>query len=139
MKKIVRNKGYIISHIYEDDELQVILATRSSREITKNMSRVKSSNIYSQTINVNDPDGKVGDVYIRFHKNGKPTDTYVYYDVPVKLYRRWLSASSKGSFFWHNMRHNFWYTKLTGDKYGKLKNSINHYQPRDFDKYKKDY
>lgn len=141
MNITVKKKNAVVKSQYllDNKNLSTIIASLSTKEIVKNMKRVKSSNIYSQTINVHDPENKVGDVYIRFHKNGVPTWTYVYYDVPIKLYRKWLAAPSKGSFFWHNMRHNFYYTKLDGDKYGKLKNSINHYQPRNFDKYKKDY
>nr|DAJ50837.1 MAG TPA: KTSC domain [Caudoviricetes sp.] len=105
---------------------QVILAAISTRDLSKNLVRVKSSNIWAYTINVKDRKAKTGDVLCQFKgKNGGPGDIYMYFDVPVSLWRKWLAATSKGSFFWRYIRNNFWYRKLTGDKKGKLKNAIN--------------
>lgn len=103
----------------------VITASISSREITRNMIRVKSSNIWSYTINVRSNNDKTGDVYVQF-KDGKggPGDVYVYYDVPIDVYRRWHSASSKGHFHWRYIRNKYKYSKLTGDKRTKLKNGV---------------
>lgn len=104
----------------------VIMASVSSREITKNMVRVKSSNIWSYTINIRKAKDKTGDVYVQFKgKNGGPDDIYVYYDVPVVIYRRWHSSTSKGHFFWQYIRNNYTYAKLTGDKRTKLRNGVN--------------
>lgn len=104
----------------------VISAGISSKDITRDMVRVRSSNIWSYKINIKKHGDKYGDVYVQFKgRNGGPDDIYVYYDVPVKVYRRWVSAPSKGHYFWQYIRNNFQYSKLTGDKRGKLKNAIN--------------
>lgn len=109
-----------------DYRQQVILAAISSRDLSKNLVRVKSSNVWAYTINVKDADAKVGDVLCQFKgNNGGPGDIYMYFDVPVTLWRRWLGAPSKGHFFWQYIRNTFYYRKLTGDKKGKLKNAIN--------------
>lgn len=110
---------------------------RSSKEIVRDMKRVKSSNIYSYTMELSNKNPKVGNVYVQFHTDGKPNDIYVYYDVPVNVYRRWHTASSKGSYFWAYIRNIYKYSKLTGDKLGKLRNAINHYQPLNYDQQKK--
>ena len=98
----------------------------SSRDISKSMVRVKSSNIWSYTINIKDAKQKVGDVYVQFKsQNGGPQDVYVYYDVPIALWRKWITAPSKGHFFWQFIRNNFLYRKLTGDKRTHLRNGLN--------------
>lgn len=103
-----------------------ILASISSRDITKSMVRTKSSNIWSYAINVKDTEKDIGDVYVQFKgPRGGPGDIYVLYDVPTRLYRKWMSAPSKGHFYWKYFRNNFRYSKLTGDKRGKLKNAVN--------------
>lgn len=103
-----------------------ILAGRSTRDIMRDMVRVKSSNVWAYAMNVKNHKDKYGDVYVQFKdKNGGPGDVYVYYDVPVLTYRRWHSASSKGHYFWRYIRNYFRYSKLTGDKRGKLPNAIN--------------
>lgn len=115
----------IIASILSSSTL--ILAGISSRDITKSMVRVKSSNIWSYTINIKDNKSKVGDVYVQFKgKRGGPGDVYVLYDVPVSVYRKWHSAPSKGHYYWQYLRNNYYYSKLTGDKRGKLRNAINH-------------
>lgn len=104
-----------------------IFAAISSRKLTENMVRVRSSNIWAYKINIRDAKDDVGDVYVQFKgKNGGPDDIYVYYDVPVRVYRQWIASPSKGHYFWVKIRNNFFYSKLTGDKRGKLKNAINH-------------
>ena len=106
---------------------QAITAAMSSRDITKDMVRVKSSNMWSYKINIKNNGDDLGDVYVQFKdKNGGPGDIYVYYDVPVKIYQRWVGTTSKGHFFWRYVRDRFYYSKLTGDKRGKLRNAINH-------------
>lgn len=103
-----------------------IEAASNSRDISKNLVRVRSSNIWAYGIDIRDRKSGVGDVYIQFKgKNGGPDDIYVYFDVPVNLWRKFIAAPSKGHFFWMNIRNNFWYRKLTGDKRTKLKNGIN--------------
>lgn len=111
---------------YTSKRQQVILAAISSRDLSKNLVRVKSSNLWAYTINLKDNKSKTGDVLCQFKgKNGGPGDIYMYFDVPVTLWRKWLAAPSKGAFFWRYIRNNFWYRKLTGNKRGVLKNAIN--------------
>lgn len=111
---------------YTDKRQQVILAAISSRDLSKNLVRVKSSNIWAYTINIKDNKSKVGDVLCQFKgKNGGPGDIYMYFDVPVRLWQKWLAAPSKGHFFWEYIRNNFYYRKLTGNKKGVLRNAIN--------------
>ena len=108
-----------------------IFASMSAREITKNMVRVKSSNIWSYGINLRRTQDKTGDVYVQFkNSNGGAGDIYVYYEVPIVIYRRWLGASSKGHFFHQYIRNNYVFAKLTGDKRTKLKGGVNSPQGR---------
>lgn len=111
--------------ICDKNYTQAILAAKpSSRDMSKNLVRVKSSNLWSYGITMKDK--KVGDVVIQFKgKNGGPGDVYLYYDVPVKVWQGFLGAPSKGHYFWVNIRNNYWYRKLTGDKKGRLKNAVN--------------
>lgn len=106
---------------------QAIQAAISSKDLTKNMVRVKSSNIWAYGINVRNRKDRVGDVVVQFKdsKYGGAGDIYIYYDVPVTTYRSWMSAPSKGHYFWVKIRNYFKYSKLTGDKRGKLKNAVN--------------
>lgn len=104
----------------------IIQAAITSKDITKNLIRVKSSNVWAFNINMKSRKDKTGDVYVQFKsKYGGPGDIYVLYDVPFVIYRKWISAPSKGHFYWKYLRNNFMYSKLTGDKKGKLKNAIN--------------
>ena len=112
-------------NIFDKSELDSILAA-SSRDLTKNLVRVKSSNIWSYGINIKNAGDRTGDVIVQFKaKNGGPGDIYMYFDVPVQVYRRWVNATSKGHYFWVNIRNNYRYRKLTGDKRGKLPNAVN--------------
>lgn len=105
-------------------ELSNIFAA-SSRDITKDMVRVKSSNVWS--IKYNAQDNRIGDVYVQFKGvNGQPDDIYVYYDVPNRIYRQIVSAPSKGHSVWQLLRNKFKYAKLTGDKRTHLPNGINY-------------
>lgn len=122
---------------YTSEESQAILAARLNRtqeknkkqrtkDATRNMVRVKSSNVWSYSINIKSAGDNVGDVYVQFKdKHGGPGDIYVYYDVPVKLWRKFITAPSKGNFVWRYLRNNFWYSRLTGNKRGVLPNAIN--------------
>jgi hypothetical protein len=116
----------------EVDTLQGIFAAkfnkqdkkRSSKDITKDLIRVKSSNLWSYIFQPRD--NNIGTLYIQFKgRGGGPGDVYAYYDVPSKLWRRFVSAQSKGHFFWEFIRNVFKYSKLTGDKRAKLANGIN--------------
>lgn len=125
---------YFCSSIYRDtiiasilSDKEPILASISARDITKSMVRTKSSNIWSYTINVKSQGDTAGDVYVQFKgPRGGPGDVYVLYDVPIKVYKQFISAPSKGHAYWKLLRNNYYYSKLTGDKKGKLKNAINH-------------
>lgn len=101
---------------------------KSSFNFSKDLIRVKrSSNVWAYGVQVSNENRKVGNIYVQFKgKNGGPGDVYVYYDVPVQLWRRFLSAPSCGHFVYKYLRNNFLYSKLTGDKRGKLKNAVNH-------------
>ena len=128
MKRIIRFPE-LYSTMFCGTEVrhEVITAAVNTRDITKNMVRCKSSNVWSRTVNVREYGDSNGDVYVQFkNEQGGPGDIYVLYDVPVRLYRRWLTAPSVGHFYWTYLRNNFRYSKLTGDKRGKLKNAINH-------------
>lgn len=104
-----------------------IMAAISSKDISQQMVRVKSSNVWAYAMNVPDKKNTTGTLYVQFKgTHGGPRDIYAYYDVPVVLYRRWQSAPSKGAFFWRYIRNYYLYSKLTGDKRGKLKNAVNH-------------
>lgn len=101
-------------------------ASTSLRDLTKNMVRVRSSNVWGYNIDIKDRKSGVGDVIVQFKgKRGGPEDIYIYYDVPVTVYRKWITAPSKGHYFWMFIRNNYKYSKLTGDRRGKLKNAVN--------------
>ena len=103
-----------------------ITASVTAKEITRNLARVKSSNVWARTINVKNYSDKVGDVYVQFKGDrGGPGDIYVYFDVPVIIYRRWLSAPSVGHYFWQYIRGKYTFAKLTGDKRTKQKGGVN--------------
>lgn len=98
---------------------------KSSRDFSENLVRVKSSNIWSYGY-----DAELGrnsaNLYVQFKgKTGGPGDVYLYFDVPIKIWRKFVTSPSKGHFFWRYIRNNFRYRKLTGDKRGKLPNAIN--------------
>ena len=112
--------------ICDPSDRQSITAAISSRDITKNMVRVKSSNLWSYAINQRNTQDRTGDVYVQFKgRNGGPGDVYVFYDVPVNIYKRWAGASSKGHYFWQYIRGKFRFAKLTGDKRTKQKGGVN--------------
>lgn len=127
----ITHNDIFASVIYRGTELRSIFAAkkdrRSSRDITQNLVRVKSSNVWSYGVEISNSDVNIGDVYIQFKgKNGGPTGgLYKYYDVPVSLWRKFVSAPSKGHFVWKYLRNNFLYSKLDGDKRGKLPNAVN--------------
>lgn len=111
---------------------QAVLAAINTRNLANNLSRVHSSNVWAYGIDVQNRKDKTGDVIVQFKaKNGGAGDIYIYYDVPKTIFNRWLTAPSKGHYFWVYIRNNFNYSKLTGDKIGKLKNAINHYGEAD--------
>lgn len=98
---------------------------KSSRKASQNLIRVKSSNVWAYSYDIELGRNK-GYLYVQFkNKNGGPGDVYQYFEFPVKLWKKFVTAPSKGHFFWRYVRNNFRYRKLTGDKRGKLINAIN--------------
>lgn len=99
----------------------------SSRDITDRLVRCRSSNVWAYAYdNSADPKGRVGDVYVQFkNAHGGAGDIYRYYDVPLYIYKKFISGPSKGHSVWQYLRNTYRYSKLTGDKRGKLKNAVN--------------
>ena len=105
-----------------------ITAAINTKDLTSDIIRCKSSNIWGYKFNVRKQGDKVGDLIMQFKgsQGGPNGGTYIYYDVPVAVYRRLQSANSKGHFFWVYIRNNYKYSKLDGNKHGVLPNAINH-------------
>lgn len=104
---------------------RTILCT-TTKELTSKLSKVKSSNVWAYGIDVKHNGDETGDVIVQFKaRNGGPGDIYIYYDVPIRVYQRWVSAPSKGHYFWQYIRDRFNYSKLTGDRKGKLAGAVN--------------
>lgn len=105
-----------------------ITAAISSKDISKSMVRVKSSNVWAYNINVRKNGDTTGDIYVQFkNERGGPGDVYVYYNCPIRTYKKLVSAPSKGHAVWQYLRKpRVPYSKLTGDKRGKLPHAINH-------------
>lgn len=98
---------------------------KSSREVSRNLVRVKSSNIWSYGVQT-ELGKNTCDLYVQFkNPTGGPGDVYQYFDFPIRTWKKFITAPSKGHFFWKYVRNNFRYRKLTGDKRGKLPNAIN--------------
>lgn len=98
---------------------------RDSRQITDHMVRCKSSNVWGYAFDIQE-DSNEGTLYVQFKSDkGGPGDIYRYYEVPLRIYQRFLSSPSKGHAHWKYIRNNYKYSKLTGDKRGKLKNAVN--------------
>lgn len=109
-----------------DNNSSIIQAAINTRDLAKNLVRVRSSNVWSIGIDIRDKKDKTGTVIAQFkNKYGGPGDIYAYWDVPVIVYRKWITAPSKGHYFWQYLRNNYSYSKLTGTKKGVLPNAIN--------------
>lgn len=110
------------------NSLQKITAAINTQNLADQLFRVKSSNVWAYRLFMRSRKDKTGDLIVQFKdKNGGGGNVYIYYDVPFTLFRRWQATQSKGHFFWKHIRNYFKYSKLTGDKIGKLPNAINHY------------
>lgn len=100
------------------------ISAASSRDIAKKMIRVSSSNVWA--IGFQPGAKNLGKLIVQFKgKTGGPGDVYLYYDVPVTIYRRLVVAPSKGHAFWVYIRNRYHYSKLTGDKRAKTPLGIN--------------
>ena len=98
---------------------------QSSRDVSRNLVRVKSSNIWSYGVQT-ELGTNTCDLYVQFkNPSGGPGDVYQYFDFPIRAWKKFITAPSKGHFFWKYVRNNYRYRKLTGDKRGKLPNAIN--------------
>lgn len=105
---------------------QNIMAAINTSDLSSRLFRVKSSNVWAYRLFMRDRHDKTGDLIVQFKdRNGGPGDVYQYYDVPFTLFRKWQATTSKGHFFWKYIRNYYKYSKLTGDKRGKLKNAVN--------------
>ena len=114
--------------LIDPDDLSAVMAAINTKNLAQNLVRVKSSNVWAYGLNIKDRKDKTGDLIVQFKdKNGGPGSVYIYYDFPSALYKKWQSAPSKGHFFWVYIRNNYRYSKLSGDRIGKLPNAINHY------------
>ena len=95
----------------------------TTQDFVEKLRRVKSSNVWSYAFQPKDD--KVGDMLMQFKKkDGGPGDIYIYYNVPSRIWQRFVAAPSKGHFMWQFIRNVFTYAKLTGDKRTKLPNGI---------------
>lgn len=98
---------------------------RKSKDVTDAMQRVKSSNVWAYAYNIESGEN-IGTLYVQFKNiKGGPGDIYEYIAVPLKAWRKFITAPSKGHYFWKAIRNKFKYRKLTGDKKGKLPNAVN--------------
>lgn len=105
-----------------------IMAAINTKNLAQNLVRVRSSNVWAIGFNVKNKGDNVGDMVMQFkNKNGGAGDLYIYYDIPIKVYRRLLNAPSVGHEFWVSVRNNYKYSKLTGNKRGVLPNAINNW------------
>ena len=128
--KITRTTSYpdiIFAEFYPSEiRNDVILCAINTRDLSKNMVRVRSSNMWGYSMNIRKNGDRVGDLLVQFKgKEGGPGDIYILYDVPITLFRKFVSAPSKGHFYYQHFRNNFYYSKLTGSKKGMLPNAIN--------------
>ncbi len=113
---------YFINYTFDK---RAINCSISSKDLIKQLTRVKSSNLWGLAIDSTSK-SKTGNMIIQFKgKNGGPGDIYMYFDVPFLVYRRFQSAPSKGHYFWQYIRNNYKYRKLTGNKRGVLPNAVN--------------
>ena len=123
MYSILENIAYTST-----SDRQSVLAAINTRNLADNLVRCKSSNVWAYGMNIKDKKDKTGDLLMQFKdKNGGPSDLYIYYDVPVVIYRRLQSTPSIGHFFWLNIRNNYRYSKLSGDRHGVLPNAVNNW------------
>lgn len=98
---------------------------KTSRQVTDHMLRCRSSNIWGYAYDIQDGED-TGTLYVQFkNDSGGAGDIYRYYEVPFKIYRKLVASPSKGHAHWKYIRHKYQYSKLTGDKIGKLKNAVN--------------
>lgn len=129
MKRVIISsvqKYQIYASCMCDKDSCIIQAAINTRDLAKNLVRVRSSNVWSIGIDIRDRKDKTGNVLVQFkNANGGPGDIYMLYDVPIPVYRKWVTAPSKGNYYWRYLRNNYLYAKLTGNRKGVLPNAVN--------------
>jgi hypothetical protein len=127
-RNIINVIEYIESSLNVGTHKIPITAAINTKNLAQNLVRVRSSNVWAIGFNVRKKGDKTGDLIMQFKdKNGGGGHLYIFYNVPIIVYRRMQSAPSIGHFFWVNVRNNFTYSKLTGSKRGVLPNAINNW------------
>ena len=133
------NRYYATSNVanaikYIESTMQIgkyampIMAAINTKNLAQNLVRVRSSNVWAIGFNVRNQGDNVGDLIIQFKgKNGGAGPVYIYYDVSIKVYRRFINSTSKGHFVWTDIRNNYKYSRLTESKRGVLPNAINNW------------
>lgn len=107
---------------------KAVMAAINTKNLAQNLVRCKSSNVWAYGMNIKDRKDKTGDLLMQFKdKNGGPGELYIYFDVPITVYRRMMSQPSVGHFFWTQIRNVYKYSHLTGNKRGILPNAINNW------------
>lgn len=107
---------------------KAVMAAIDTKNLAQNLVRCKSSNVWAYGMNIKDKKDKTGDLLMQFKdKNGGAGELYIYYDVPITVYRRMMSQPSVGHFFWTQIRNVYKYSHLTGNKRGVLPNAINNW------------
>lgn len=107
---------------------KAVMAAINTKNLAQNLVRCKSSNVWAYGMNIKDKKDKTGDLLMQFKgKNGGAGELYIYYDVPITVYRRMMSQPSVGHFFWTQIRNVYKYSHLTGNKRGVLPNAINNW------------
>lgn len=125
VEKTLRKHGHTLFNTFKT----TISAAINTRELTSDIIRCKSSNVWGYKFNVRKQGDQTGDLIMQFKgKNGGPGGgLYIFFDVPVRTYRRLIAGPSIGHNFWVYIRNNFKYSRLDGSKRGVLPNAVNNY------------
>lgn len=121
--------GDIISFVEMSQE--EITAAINTRDLTRDLVRVQSSNVYKIGFHAKKYEDRDGTLFIQFlGKDNRgfrtgPGPLYCYYEVPKKVYRGLVGASSKGAYVWRYIRNVYSYSRLDGSKRGVLPNAVN--------------
>ena len=87
IERMMNKYGYNIfanTAIVDRQNRFVVMAAASTKDATKNLVKVRSSNVWAYGMNIKDRKSKVGDLLVQFKDTqGGPGDIYIYYDVPI--------------------------------------------------------